>query len=31
MPMAQWLEAYGNPTVLATGGALIGGLFGFLA
>ncbi len=31
MPMAQWLEAYGNPTVLATGGALIGGLFGFFA
>lgn len=31
MSMAQWLEAYGNPTVLATGGALIGGLFGFFA
>lgn len=31
MPMAQWLEAYGNPAVLATGGALIGGLFGFFA
>jgi uncharacterized membrane protein YedE/YeeE len=31
MPMAQWLEAYGNPTVLASGGALIGGLFGFFA
>ncbi len=31
MPMAQWLEAYGNPTVLATGGAMIGGLFGFFA
>ncbi len=31
MPMAQWLETYGNPTVLATGGAVIGGLFGFFA
>ena len=26
MPMAQWLETYGNPTVLAAGGAMIGGL-----
>ena len=31
MAMAEWLETYGNPAVLATGGALIGGLFGFFA
>lgn len=29
--MAEWLETYGNPAVLATGGALIGGLFGLFA
>jgi uncharacterized membrane protein YedE/YeeE len=31
MAMAEWLETYGNPAVLATGGALIGGLFGLFA
>lgn len=31
MSMSQWLEAYGNPAVLASGGAVIGGLFGFFA
>ena len=31
MSMSYWLEAYGNPTVLASGGAVIGGLFGFFA
>jgi hypothetical protein len=29
--MAQWLEAYGNPTVLASGGTVIGSLFEFFA
>lgn len=31
MSMSHWLEAYGNPAVLASGGAVIGGLFGFFA
>lgn len=31
MSMAQWLESYGNGTVLATGGAVIGLSFGYLA
>ena len=31
MSMAQWLETYGHGPVLATGGGLIGLLFGFLA
>jgi hypothetical protein len=29
--MAQSLEAYENPTVLASGGTVIGSLFGFFA
>lgn len=29
--MAQWLEAYENPTVLASGGTVIGSLFEFFA
>ncbi len=31
MSMAQWLETYGQGTVLAAGGALLGLSFGFLA
>ena len=31
MPMSQWIETYGDRTVLAVGGALIGMGFGFFA
>lgn len=31
MNMSLWLENYGTPAILACGGAMIGGLFGFFA